>query len=262
MISPLQRAAICHLTSIELADPFRCQTMSNELCSTVRIRVLNFLIQSAQQLEVPPIVKYSALSLFAERFYPIISRFQQENTNTGHWLLQPVRESSLELFSLIAIWISSKIEDSRPLSVKKLKSVADKRIEEQHYTTRDFAEAEAIFMQVLDFEIGTSDIVYRFLEDLLIQLKEVATIGENIDFQVCMDIMDLLYEKEETSTLYNSRHSLAASILVASYVITVPKQTWEFPILPCVKYGLACKEEEIVEVVRDILKHVLQPCLS
>ncbi|PWA79131.1 hypothetical protein CTI12_AA207820 [Artemisia annua] len=44
--------------------------------------------------------------------------------------------------------------------------------------------------------------------------------------------MDLLYEKEETSTLYSSPHSLAASILVASYVISVPKQRWEFPLLP------------------------------
>ncbi|GJY60692.1 cyclin-J18 isoform X1 [Tanacetum coccineum] len=150
----------------------------------------------------------------------------------GHWLLQPARESNLQLFSLIALWISSKIHDSRHLSVKRLKTLADKTIQEQHYTTRDFAEAEVIFMQVLNFEIGTSDIVYRFLEDLLIQLKEVATVGDHLNIEVCMDIMDLLYEKEETSTLYSSPHSLAASILVASYVITVPKQRWEFPLLP------------------------------
>ncbi|MFS8034634.1 putative cyclin [Helianthus anomalus] len=132
---------------------------------------------------------------------------------TGHWLLQPVTESNLQLFALIAIWISSKIHDSRPLTVKKLKILADKIIHEQHYTTRDFAEAEVIFMQVLNFEIGTSDIVFRFLEDLLIQLKEVATIGDHMNLEVCMDIMDLLYEKEETTTLYTSSHSLAASIL-------------------------------------------------
>ncbi|MCI70859.1 cyclin-J18-like, partial [Trifolium medium] len=43
--------------------------------------------------------------------------------------------------------------------------------------------------------------------------------------------MDLLYEKEETSFFYRSPHSLAASILVVSYVMTVPKQKWEFPVL-------------------------------
>lgn len=32
-------------------------------------------------------------------------------------------------------------------------------------------------------------------------------------FEACMDIMDLLYEKEETSVLYRSPRSLAASIL-------------------------------------------------
>ncbi|XP_052619677.1 cyclin-J18 isoform X1 [Lactuca sativa] len=234
--------------------------MTNELCSTVRIRVLDFLIQSAQQLEVPPVVKYSALSLFAERFYPIVSRFEQEST--GHWLLQPVRESNLQLFSLIAIWISSKIDDSLPLSVKKLKSLADKIIQEQHYTTRDFAEAEVIFMKVLDYEIGTSDIVFRFLEDLVIQLKEVATVGEHLDFEVCMDIMDLLYEKEETSTLYNSPHSLAASILVASYVITVPKQRWEFPILPWgVRIWICRVTIQILGIQRNKGSWVKRKCL-
>ncbi|KAL9996757.1 putative cyclin [Helianthus debilis subsp. tardiflorus] len=231
--------------------------MTIELCSDVRIRVLDFFIQSAQQLEVPPIVKYTAFSFFAERFCPIICSSLQ--SITGHWLLQPVTESNLQLFALIAIWISSKIHDSRPLTVKKLKILADKIIHEQHYTTRDFAEAEVIFMQVLNFEIGTSDIVFRFLEDLLIQLKEVATIGDHMNLEVCMDIMDLLYEKEETTTLYTSSHSLAASILVASYVIMVPKQRWEFPVIPWVKYGMACTDEEIIRVVTYILKHVLQP---
>ncbi|KAI3670550.1 hypothetical protein L1987_87888 [Smallanthus sonchifolius] len=53
-----------------------------------------------------------------------------------------------------------------------------------------------------------------FLEDLLIQLKEVAKNEDHLNFEVCMDIMDLLlYEKEETTTLYSSPHSLVASIL-------------------------------------------------
>ncbi|XP_071704470.1 cyclin-J18 [Rutidosis leptorrhynchoides] len=234
--------------------------MTNELNSSMRIQVLGFLIQSTQQLEVPPIVKYTALSFFADRFCPIISRYNQDSSR--HWLLQPIRESNLQLFALIAIWISSKIHDSRPLSVKKLKTLSDKIIQEQHYTTRDFAEAEVIFMQVLNFEIGTSEIVYRVLEDLLIQLKEVATVGDHLKFEVGMDIMDLLYEKEETSALYSSPNSLAASIMVVLYVIMVPKQRWEFPVLPWVKYGMACKEKEIIKVVRDILKHVLQPCSS
>ncbi|KVH96392.1 Cyclin-like protein [Cynara cardunculus var. scolymus] len=239
-----------------LEDPFQYQIMRNEFCSTVRTPVLDFLIKSAQQLEVPPIVKYAGLSFFAERFYPIISssswlivNFHHIGTDQtlagesyvtlspgflviidtdslGHWLLQPVRESNLQLFALISIWISSKIHDSHPLSVKKLKTVADKIIQEQHYTTRDFADA------VLDFEIGTSNIAYRFLEDLVIQLKEVAIVGYHLNFEVCMDIMDLLYEKEETSDLYSSP----------------------------LKHEMGIKEEEIIEVVRDILTHVLQPC--
>lgn len=90
--------------------------------------------------------------------------------------------------------------------------------------------------------------------------RGIAKVGELVNFEACLDIMDLLYEKEETSVLYSSPCSLAASILacsstvyqfikfcallfilllrvvillqVASYVITVPRQKWEFPVLP------------------------------
>ncbi|RVW89183.1 Cyclin-J18 [Vitis vinifera] len=157
--------------------------------------------------------------------------------HTGSWLLQPMRESHLQLFALISIWISSKIHDSRPLSMKSLKSLGDGIINEQHFTTRDFLEAEVVLMQVLNFEIGASNIAFVFLEELLIQFKGIAKVGELVNFEACLDIMDLLYEKEETSVLYSSPCSLAASILacsstVASYVITVPRQKWEFPVLP------------------------------
>lgn len=105
-------------------------------------------------------------------------------------------------------------------------------IKEQHFTTRDFLEAEVVLMQVLDFEIGMSNIAFKFLEELFIQFKGIATVGKLVNFEACMDIMDLLYEKDQTSALYNSPKYLAASVLVASYVITVPKQRWEFPVLP------------------------------
>ncbi|MED6184841.1 Cyclin-J18 [Stylosanthes scabra] len=126
------------------------------------------------------------------------------------------------------------MHDSRPLSVTCLRSLANKSINEQHFTTRNFLEAEVLFMQVLNFEIGTTNIAFLFLQELWIQIKGVAKIGELINFEACMEIMDLLYEKEETSLLYNNSsppHSLAASILVVTYVMTVPQHKWEFPIL-------------------------------
>ncbi|CAK9170487.1 unnamed protein product [Ilex paraguariensis] len=190
--------------------------MTGELCPCkigLRGRVLDFLIQSAHQLEVPPIVKYSALALFADRFYPSIS--SRQGSNTGHWLLQPLRESNLQLFVLTSIWISSKMHESHPLSVKVLKSLGDKIIKEQHFTSRDFLEAEVVLMQVLDFEIGTSNIAFIFVEELLIQLKGVARVGEHLSFEACMDIMDILYEKEDMSVLYSSPRSLAACILAS-----------------------------------------------
>ncbi|KAL5995504.1 Cyclin-J18 [Asimina triloba] len=58
-----------------------------------------------------------------------------------------------------------------------------------------------------------------------------AKVGETLNIDVCMDVMDLLYETEEMSILYTAPCSLAASILVASYILTVPKQECEFPLL-------------------------------
>ncbi|XP_065856925.1 cyclin-J18 isoform X2 [Euphorbia lathyris] len=192
--------------------------------SNLRLPALEFLIESAPLLEVTPVVKYTALSLFAHRFCASLSRFV-ERLKTENWLLQPMRESNLQLFALISIWISSKIHDSRPLSVQRLKTLANKSIKEQHFTARDFLDA------VLNYEIGAGNISFTFLEDLLAQFRGVAKVGELVDVEACMDIMDLLYEKEETTNLYSSPHALAASTLVASYVISVPKQRWEFPII-------------------------------
>ncbi|XP_060669202.1 cyclin-J18 isoform X2 [Ziziphus jujuba] len=206
--------------------------MGSESASAMRTSLIEFLIESAQKLQVTPIVKYTALSLFADRFYHYLSLSRFESGDkVSSWLLQPLRESNLQLFALVALWISSKMHNSHQLRVKSFKSLGDTVIKEQHFTTRDFLEAEVILMQVMDFEIGAGNTAFIFLEELLFQLKAVAKVGDLVNFEACMDIMDLLYEKEESSILYSSPYSLAASVLVASYVITVPRQRWEFPIL-------------------------------
>ncbi|KAI8005668.1 Cyclin-J18 [Camellia lanceoleosa] len=86
------------------------------------------------------------------------------------------------------------MHDSHPLSVKCLKSLGDKMIKEQRFTTRDFLEAEVVLMQ------------------------GIATVGKLVNFEACMDIMDLLYEKDQTSALYNSPKYLAASILACCFI--------------------------------------------
>ncbi|KAM0953098.1 putative cyclin [Dioscorea sansibarensis] len=181
---------------------------------------------------------------------------------TPNWLLNPLRESNLQLFALISIWISSKIHDTRPLSVSSLKSFSDNIIVDQHFTTRDFAEAELVFMEVLSFEIGASQIAFQFLEDLLIQFRELSRIGELVSFHLCTEIMDLLYETEEISELFFTPYALAASVLVTAYVLSVPKQQWEFPVLPWVKFVTSYEEEDIGEMVANILKHILCPKMS
>ncbi|XAR64491.1 hypothetical protein NMG60_11024859 [Bertholletia excelsa] len=186
--------------------------MSGELASGVRRRLLEFLIRSAH------------VSVLHCNF-PFLAHGDGDG-DMENWLLHPIQESNLQLFALISIWISSKLHDSHHLSVKSLKSLGEKMIKEQHFITRDFLEA------VMNFEIGTSNIAFKFLEELFIQFKEVSTVGKLISFEACMDILDLLYEKEWTSKFYSSSICIAASVLIAAYVIAVPKQRWEFPILP------------------------------
>ncbi|KAK9091409.1 hypothetical protein Sjap_024586 [Stephania japonica] len=216
--------------------------------------VIEFLIQSSTHLCVLPIVKYAALSLFADRFLPSL----HNRSANKSWLLQsPIRNCNLQIFALISIWISSKIHDTTPLSIKSLKSLGDEFITEQHFTLRDFLEAEVVFLQVLNFEIGVSRITFVFLEDLLIRFREISTIGGLVNFEACMDVMDLLYESEVASTLCHSPASLAAAVLVAVYAITVPKQQLGFPVLSWVKFAISLEEEEVGKLVRSILTQVL-----
>ncbi|KAJ8774770.1 hypothetical protein K2173_017216 [Erythroxylum novogranatense] len=233
--------------------------------SNLRTQLLEFLIDSAHELQVIPIVKYTALSLFADRFYDSFRSSRLVGVeNLGHWLFKPIRESNLQLFALISLWISSKIHNSSPLSVKTLKSFGDKSITEQHFTARDFLEAEIVFLQVLDYELGAGNVAFIFLEDLLSQLKGMAKVGELVNLEACMDIMDLLYETEDSSLLYSCSLSLAASTLVASYVITVPKQRWEFPVLPWGKDFFSCEFIENFKtqyVLDGVIDFLLEPFL-
>lgn len=72
---------------------------------------------------------------------------------------------------------------------------------------------EVVFLQMLDFEIGSASDAFMFLEQLYIQFKEVAAVGKLLSFEACRDVMDLLYEKEDMTRLYRSPRPLAASIL-------------------------------------------------
>ncbi|EPS65838.1 hypothetical protein M569_08939, partial [Genlisea aurea] len=218
----------------------------------MRSRAIEFLMRSAQLLDVSPVVKYSALSLFADRFCPALVRFQNGKRKLN-CLLHPIEESNLQLFVLVSLWLSSKIHDSSPLSVKTLKSLSDKFIEDQHYTTGDLAAAEMVFLQALEFEIGTLNIAYTVVERLLSQFKAVARSGEDVAFETCADIMDLLYENEATSDLYST------PLTVVAYLISIRPQKWEFPVLPWAQFATSCRDEEIVDYVKIILKHIFRP---
>ncbi|KAL0737430.1 hypothetical protein Bca4012_013640 [Brassica carinata] len=205
--------------------------MSTEIAH-LRRRLVEFLIQCNthyRSSSIDFVRVLSEIQLLVWGKY----RFLQKKKKAEHWLLQPLTESNLQLPE----WLLLQMHCSRGLSVQSLKSLGDKMITEQLFTVRDFMEAELVFLKVLKFEIGTLNIAYTLLDDLFLQFTEVAKVGELLNFEACMDMMDLLYEKEETSVLYHSSTSLAASILVSSYIVTMPKQQWEFPILPWGKHS-------------------------
>ncbi|XP_074581102.1 cyclin-J18-like [Curcuma longa] len=234
---------------------------SCSISPSLRHRLVEFLLHATSQLQCRPIVKYTALTFFVDRFLPSLCRKAPslEEKDGGSWLLRPVRESNLQLFSLASIWISNKIHDSSPFSVKSLKALGDKLITDQHFTTKDFVEAELVFMEVSGYDIGASSIAFIFLEDLLIQFRTLSKLGEHVSLDASIDILDLLYETEETSMLFTSPCLLASAVLIAAYVICVPKQCWEFPLIPWVKFVTNYSEEEIAKTVAAILVHVLKP---
>ncbi|KAJ1298065.1 hypothetical protein BS78_01G424800 [Paspalum vaginatum] len=232
--------------------------------SSRRRHLLQFLLHASKRLDLCPIVKYAALDFFAGRFLPALPRKMgfcgaRSGRAVRSWLLEPLRDSNLELFSLVAVWIASKIHDRRALSVKNLKALGDRIIRDQHFTCRDFSNAELVFLEVVEHNIGSSSIAFIYLEELLINFREISKLGDLLDMDVCMEILDILYETEDTSLLFNSPCSLAASALVAAYVISVPKQAWEFPVLPWVRFATSYDEEEIIKTVLTILVHVLKP---
>ncbi|WVZ56153.1 hypothetical protein U9M48_006724 [Paspalum notatum var. saurae] len=239
--------------------------------SSRRRHLLQFLLHASKRLDLCPIVKYAALDFFAGRFLPALPRKMgfcgaRSGRAVRSWLLEPLRDSNLELFALVAVWIASKIHDLKALSVKNLKALGDRIIRDQHFTCRDFSNAvfaampqELVFLEVVEHNIGSSSIAFIYLEELLINFREISKLGDLLDMDVCMEILDILYETEDTSLLFNSPCSLAASALVAAYVISVPKQAWEFPILPWARFATSYDEEEIIKIVLTILVHVLKP---
>ncbi|KNA18271.1 hypothetical protein SOVF_072280 [Spinacia oleracea] len=224
-----------------------------------RLQAVKFLINCADQLKSSPIVKYSALSLFAHRFIPHLSSSRYRNTH-HHWLLKnPLHFPHLQLFSLISLWISSKTHDSPPLALKTLKSIGDQCIKDQHFTKTDYLDAEILFLQSLNFEVGTmKNSVFLVIQELTLKLKEVARVGEMVSFQVCCDVMDLIYENDDISRMFvESPVYLAAAVVVAVYAMTVPKKMCEFPVVGWVNFVTGCREEDVMWVVKLILQHVV-----
>lgn len=48
----------------------------------------------------------------------------------------------------------------------------------------------------------------------IVVVRELSKLGDVLDLDVCMEILDVLYETEDTSLLFNSPCALAASTLV------------------------------------------------
>lgn len=75
------------------------------------------------------------------------------------------------------------------------------------------------FYHFVKFEfLDSLSILYFPLFFFFFVIRVLARVGEHVNFEVCMDVLDLLYEKEATSVLYNSPCFLAASILACLYI--------------------------------------------
>ncbi|VAI07892.1 unnamed protein product [Triticum turgidum subsp. durum] len=77
-------------------------------------------------------------------------------------------------------------------------------------------------MEVVDYNVGCSNIAFIYLEELLIQFREISKLGDLLSMDVCMEILDVLYETEDTSWLFDFPCPLAALTLVCSLNVAFP----------------------------------------
>ncbi|VAI07889.1 unnamed protein product [Triticum turgidum subsp. durum] len=82
--------------------------------SSRRSHLLQFLLHASNRLDLRPIVKYSALSFFDGCFLPALPRKMgfcgaRSERAVRLWLIEPLGDSNLELFALVAVWIASKV---------------------------------------------------------------------------------------------------------------------------------------------------------
>ncbi|KAM1714373.1 hypothetical protein EV2_025677 [Malus domestica] len=89
---------------------------------------------------------------------------------------------------------------------------------------------EVVLMQEVNFEIAMNNIAFVHFEELLLQLKGVAKVGELVYFEAGMDIMDLLYEKEEILMLYTNPGTL---LHISSQYLN---RCWNFPFFLGVRF--------------------------
>ncbi|XP_057860699.2 cyclin-J18 isoform X2 [Cryptomeria japonica] len=222
--------------------------------SSYRRAALAFLIHITQELRSRPLTKYTALCFFGDRFLRALPARGRawENDREIRWI-EPCKESNLQLFALISVWIASKIHETRPIYVGSLKSISDELITEQHFTIRDFIEA------TIHFNLRTGNIIFMCLEDLLIQFRNTAVSAKDLKSSVCLDVLDIMYESEDLcSTFLSTDIVAAAAILVVAYILTVPRGRSEFPMIPWLKIVCRCEEEDIETLCERILMSILQ----
>uniref|UniRef100_A0ACD5TW92 Uncharacterized protein n=1 Tax=Avena sativa TaxID=4498 RepID=A0ACD5TW92_AVESA len=152
-----------------------------------RSHLLQFLLHVSKRLDLRPIVKYSAFEFFDARFLPGLPRKMgfcgaRSGRAVRSWLIEPLRDSNLELFALVAVWIASKIHEMRPLSVKSLKALSDRVIADQHFTCRDFADAELVFMEVKLHWYNSNDffMLSYFYRCYILHLFVVGSVGAGL----------------------------------------------------------------------------------
>ncbi|KAG1366342.1 hypothetical protein COCNU_13G001320 [Cocos nucifera] len=119
---------------------------------------------------------------------------------------------------------ASSLHDSRPLSMKSIKALGDNLITDQHFMTRDYAEA------VFGFDIGASNIAFVFLEDLLIQFRKLA----NRESAQCsrkrnQDLIVELQEKLTKSQLESQKHKEETEVWTAQVHLHPLSQSQEMP---------------------------------
>ncbi|BBN14662.1 hypothetical protein MPTK1_6g13410 [Marchantia polymorpha subsp. ruderalis] len=220
---------------------------------------LTFLLHLSEILEVEPITKYCALLFYEDRLLPLLRGLTEEegriNLNSGHFRVYPLTLCNLQLLGSACFWISAKLHENEVPSAKTLKSLLRECVTGASFKRKDIIGAERLVLEAINYDITCGPTVYSLLQILLVNLRNVTILGDFITSKACEYLLDIVYDCR--SVLKTPKPIVAAAVLAVGYIVCVPLEENNFPLLHWLTKTTNAHASHIERVVSILLSYVM-----